>query len=410
MDSNNEASHSLVGTLIAGEEQDAIEIMDKRKSSKYESQKQTDAFQQNETCLCSNEQLTMDTFCILLSLAIIKFTKKNDNRLEEGNQLQPNEIIFRCLEIETELMWHVIPNNMLSSEQAFFLSLFSTSCALLNTMINAHKEDCMIWNTSLQCNKTNNQINTDDANPTNSETNNMATREFLPLTSDSETGSSSKDVKSGNILASCVGRRSRRKKRKKLSEKKQEGKTITKPQNSNQEKSNPQIDSDTINNKTVEKLENSIIGQSKNETVTIVPNADSHGIKKFSSADHHCNEALITDNGMVMAHKTVHDVKLIFVKVLIPNEQSGSISASFIPVINKSHHLGMGTRVRDVMAIISFKQKVVNPHEYAVYLLSFESKEVPGARKDQFLQSCVSSKTVPTTKVLEDIFHGKNFY
>ena len=78
MDSNKKASHSLVGTLNAGEEQDAIEIMDKRKSSKYESQKQTDAFQQNETCLCSNEQLTMDTFCILLSLAIIKFNKKNE--------------------------------------------------------------------------------------------------------------------------------------------------------------------------------------------------------------------------------------------------------------------------------------------------------------------------------------------
>ena len=406
MDSNTKTSHSFMSMPNAGEEEDSIGNKDATKSSKGEvlNSKRWDAFQLNEKCRCSNEQMTLDSFCVLLSLAIIKLSKKNDNSLEEEKQLPPNETLFRCLEIETELMWHVIPKNMLSGEQAFFLSLFSTSCALLNTMSNAIKEDCMISNTSLQSNKIHNIIKTTN------ETKNVTTRECLPLTSDSETGSSSKDGKSGNILTSCVGRRSKRKKKKKVSEKKQEQKTIANPQNISDEKINTPIDSDNINNKTAEKLEKLINDEPQTEAVTIFPHVDSHGIKDFSSSEHRLlNDALINDNCMVTTHKTVQEVKLIFVKVLIPNEQSGSISVSFIPVINKSHHVGMGTRVRDVMAVISFKQKVVNSHEYAVYLLSFESKEETIPKKAHSLQSSDSSTTVPTTKVLEDVFHGIYF-
>ena len=411
MDSNTKASNSR-GMPKARVEEDATGNMERAQSSKCEvlKTKSCDVFQQNEKCLCSNEEMTLDSFCVLLCLAIIKFSKKNDDSLEQKNQLPPNEIVFKCLEIETELMWHVIPKNMLNGEQAFFLSLFSTSCALLNTMSKSIKEDCVISNTSLQSNKILKKINTNDVSPRN-ETKTKATREFLPLISDSDTDSSSNNVKSGNILTSCVGRRSKRKKKKKVAEKKHDEKTIAKSQNTNEETSNTKINSDNMNYKTVEKLGTSIIDEPHAEAVAICTNVDSHGIKDSSSTDHSLlNVAITNDNGVVTTHKTVQEVKLVFVKVLIPNEQSGSISASFIPVINKSHHVGMGTRVRDVMAVISFKQKVVNPHEYAVYLLSFESKEEAAPKIEQSLQSSNSSKRVPTTKLLEDVFHGKPFY
>ena len=80
--------------------------------------------------------------------------------------------------------------------------------------------------------------------------------------------------------------------------------------------------------------------------------------------------------------------------MLIPNEHSGTIAASFIPIINKCQNLNLGTRVRDIMSVVSFKQKVTNPLEYAVYLLTFESKDE-------------NLKNAEDNAVFEDVFHGK---
>merc|ERR1719266_1835434 len=115
---------------------------------------------------------------------------------------------------------------------------------------------------------------------------------------------------------------------------------------------------------------------------------------------------LPSDNQTTSLSSVSKDVRLIFVRVLIPNEQSGSISTSFMPIINKCHHLNMGTRVRDVMAVISFKQKVVNPHEYALNLLSFESKEESNANPSKNFKS-LDSPVMSTTRILEDVYHER---
>merc|ERR1711981_755998 len=147
--------------------------MEVRKSSKCDvlNTNRGDVFQMNEKCLCTNEEITMDNFCVLLSLAIIKFSKKNDDSLKKEPHLVSNEILLKCWEIETELMWHIIPKNMLSGEQAFFLSLLSTSCTLVTAMVNACKEDCLVSNNSLKTAIIHTKSKTDDKNTINEATN-----------------------------------------------------------------------------------------------------------------------------------------------------------------------------------------------------------------------------------------------
>ena len=289
--------------------------------------------------------MSIGSFCVLLALAMIRSCRKRNGLKQDNNQIALEEKSIRVLEVEAELMWHVIPKNMLNGEHSFFLSLFSTSCSLVNAIMNAVKYD-----------KTYEKLGSNEVHIP-SEVNNETPKECLPVTSDSETGSSLGDRKSSNILISCVGRRSKRRKKKKVLEKRQD------------EKANKETNHINEVNETMEAL---------GKTTSISASLD-----------------LTTDA-----------VRLTSTRVLIPNEQNGSITATCVPVIGQSHHVGTGTLVRDVMAIISFKQKVVNPYEFGLYLLSFEPKEEHFETKERLLESSDAANLISITKNIEDIYHG----
>ena len=87
-------------------------------------------------CLCPIENLSIENFCVLLAIIIVKATMKRcENLSEDKHKSNSEELFLKHLEIETELMWHIIPKNMMRGDQSFFLSLFSTSCGLVNTLI-----------------------------------------------------------------------------------------------------------------------------------------------------------------------------------------------------------------------------------------------------------------------------------
>ena len=140
----------------------------------------------------------------------------------------------------------------------------------------------------------------------------------------------------------------------------------------------------------LENLEHAIDTQSKDETTD-----HTYSIKKQPG----------------LAPESARIVGLTFVKVLIPNEQNGTISATSIPVIKKYQPCGIsfnketvGTRVRDAMAIIAYNQKVVNPHEFALYLLNFESK-TPNKQNDNSTLSD-DKKQLPMDTNFQDTFSG----
>merc|ERR1712223_2061069 len=61
---------------------------------------------QNE-CLCTIENLSIDNFCVLLAMVIVKTAEKRLEHLPERGP-SSNELSFlKFLEIETELLWHI---------------------------------------------------------------------------------------------------------------------------------------------------------------------------------------------------------------------------------------------------------------------------------------------------------------
>ena len=321
---------------------------------------------QNE-CLCTMENLSIDNFCVLLAMVIVKAARKRLEHLPEKEPIS-NELSFlKFLEIETELMWHINPKNMMRGEQSFILSLFSTSCALVNSLIQPlHKEHSTINDFSLTKNDVSEKSNS------GSKENDSIIKESLPISSDSEENASSSEARSSNILISCVGRRSKRKKKKKSTGKSESGETKF--------KENDEKDAE-------DRLDNVAKHDEKE-------NKNALSTSPSSIDDEKCVlQRFPNDTQTFLGMKVTNDVKLDFVRVLIPNEQSGTISASSIPVINKCQKVNMGTRVRDVMAVVSFKQKVTNPHEYAVYLLTFESKNAMLKNEEE-------------NTALEDVFQG----
>merc|ERR1739845_42818 len=121
------------------------------------------------------------------------------------------------------------------------------------------------------------------------------------------------------------------------------------------------------------------------------------------------------NNQAGLAPETAEMVGLTFVKGLIPNEQNGNISATSIPLIKKYQPCGIsvnketvGTRVRDAMAIIAYNQKVVNPHEFALYLLNFESK-TPNKQKDNSPLSN-DTKQLSMDTNFQDTFFERRLY
>ena len=104
---------------------------------------------------------------------------------------------------------------------------------------------------------------------------------------------------------------------------------------------------------------------------------------------------------------------LISMKVLIPNENNGSISCTFIPIINKHQYFGIsGTRVRDMVAVISYKQKIANPHEFSLYLLSFATNNGRMERLQNGDETWDATNPA-TNRNSDDDFYGKmilNFY
>merc|ERR1719510_555906 len=79
-------------------------------------------------------------------------------------------------------------------------------------------------NNSLLSTKVGSEMGTNEFNPPDDSPVENS-KACLPLTSDSDTSTLSKETKSSNILISCVGRRSKRRKKKKLLSKKQKGET-----------------------------------------------------------------------------------------------------------------------------------------------------------------------------------------
>ena len=91
---------------------------------------------QHNECSCTMENLSIDNFCVLLAIVIVKATLKRAKNLSEDEQKSVSSDLFlKYLDIETELMWHINPKSMMRSEQSFILSLFSTSCSLVYTLI-----------------------------------------------------------------------------------------------------------------------------------------------------------------------------------------------------------------------------------------------------------------------------------
>ena len=165
-----------------------------------------------------------------------------------------------------------------------------------------------------------------------------------------------------------------------------------KKENQTEETNNTDTSKVLTLNSPLENLEHAIHTQSKDETT---------------------NHTSSIKNQSGLAPEGAEIVGLTFVKVLIPNEQNGTISASSIPVIKKYQPCGIssnkgtvGTRVRDAMAIIAYNQKVVNPHEFALYLLNFESK-TPNKQNDNSTISDVT-KELPMDTNFQDTFFGMN--
>ena len=340
---------------------------------------------QHNECFCTMENLSIDNFCVLLAIVIVKATLKRAKNLSEDEQNSvSSEFFLKYLEIETELMWHINPKSMMRSEQTFILSLFSTSCSLVRTLIQpVQHEGSIINDTSLikdNVNKELNEMVKEDSS---------IDKEFIHLSSDSEANTSSSEARSSNILISCVGRRSKRKKKKKALRKHESNEMNSKEKDGTIKFECNQIKANDINEKFNDEKTN-IMTHCEDKVTDLSQLAS---LKRGD--DNVCGkQTLLNDNQKCFGLKVASDVKLVFVRVLIPNEHSGTIAASSIPIINKCQNLNMGTRVRDIMSVVSFKQKVTNPHEYAVYLLTFESKDE-------------NLKNAEDNTVFEDVFHGK---
>ena len=280
-------------------------------------------------------------------------------------------------------MWHINPKNMMRSEQSFILSLFSTSCGLVNTLIQPSQREGAITNdTSLPDDKTKKELNEMSNDDTS------INKEFITLSSDSEANTSSSEARSSNILISCVGRRSKRKKKRKTAGKSESNISHSKQKNGIMKLEIIPIKSGDT---TVKCIEDKIdtVAQYEDKDSIDKSSTDSKNVGNNRSG----HQTSMQGNPKTFRLEVASDVKLDFVRVLIPNEQSGTIAASFVPMINKCQNLNIGTRVRDVMSVVSFKQKVANPHEYAIYLLTFESKD-----------AMLNTKEENTT--LDDVFHG----
>ena len=339
---------------------------------------------QHDECFCTIENLRIDNFCVLLAIVIVKATLKRAQHLPDSEHKSVSaELFLKYLNIETELMWHINPKNMMRSEQSFILSLFSTSCGLVNTLIQPSQREGAITNdTSLPDDKTKkilNEMSNDDTS---------INKEFITLSSDSEANTSSSEARSSNILISCVGRRSKRKKKRKTAGKSESNLSHSKQKNGIMKLEIIPIKSGDT---TVKCIEDKIdtVAQYEDKDSIDKSSTDSKNVGNNRSG----HQTSIQGNPKTFRLEVASDVKLDFVRVLIPNEQSGTIAASFVPMINKCQNLNIGTRVRDVMSVVSFKQKVANPHEYAIYLLTFESKD-----------AMLNTKEENTT--LDDVFHG----
>ena len=341
--------------------------------------------QRNE-CFCTMENLSIDNFCVLLAIVIVKATLKKAKKLSEDEEKSiSSELFLKYLEIETELMWHINPKSMMRSEQSFILSLFSTSCNLVHTLIQPVQHEESITNdTSLIKDNAKKELNEMVKEDT------LINKEVLHLSSDSEANTSSSEAKTSNILISCVGRRSKRKKKKKTIRKHESNEMNSKEKDGTIGFECNQLKANDFNEKVNDEKANNMTQCEDKETVL----SQLASLKRGD--DNLCEQQmLLNDNQKSSGLKIATDVKLVFVRVLIPNEHSGTIAASSIPIINKCQNLNMGSRVRDIMSVVSFKQKVTNPLEYAVYLLTFESK-------DEML------KNTEDNAICEDVFHGKS--
>ena len=357
-------------------------------------------------CLCPIENLSIENFCVLLAIIIVKASMKRCENLSEDEQKSNSEELFlKHLEIETELMWHIIPKNMMRGDQSFFLSLFSTSCGLVNTMIQPFQgKTCKVNSPTVSKEEIQENYST-----LMSKDNTFATKGSLPLSSDTEASVSSSETKSSNILTSCVGRRSKRKKKKKPHLKSGCNETVTKLKHDITELDINKSMNNHVNDQENKKKIDSTVTKCSREVISNSTLTSDVSNKEDSTnvTDSQCGSMLPNNDNTITISSVSKDVRLVLARVLIPNEQSGSILTSFIPIINKCHHLNMGTRVRDVMAVVSFKQKVINPHEYAVYHLTFESKDATLENKKE--TAFPSDGIIISNSSLEDVFHGK-FY
>merc|ERR1712088_941193 len=118
-------------------------------------------------------------------------------------------------------MWNVIPKNMLDGYHTFFLSLFSVSCGLISTIMDDIITQQSRLPTSIRETDTN-VLGESNIPEARSELVTPCQKQCLPCTSDSD--DSLNEGKSTNILISCVGRRSKRRKKKKNLEKNENSK------------------------------------------------------------------------------------------------------------------------------------------------------------------------------------------